>query len=448
MTINKKYLPLTQEELEKRTIMEKYCSKHIKQSDWAIKLWISIRQFRRLVKSYKEQWDIWLMHWLRGKNSNHHKDKKKELEIIEIMNETIYHDFWPTFLSEELAKRGIKISVESLRKLMIREGKREGKKQRDMQLRNRRQRKAIIWEMIQYDGSYHHWFEERLDEEFCLLVAIDDATGKLMQLWMSDNEWWVNTIVFWIRYILRRWVPESIYVDRFATYKVNNKKATDDRELVTQFERCLRKLWCKLIKANSPQAKWRVERANQTLQDRMVKMMRLDWISDIDSANKRMEEVYIPRHNKKFWVKSEISWDKHRILTKEEKDVLKRTFSLEETRVVQRDYVIQYKNRFYQLKPERITRMYTKSRCIIQETMDWEIQVLANEKIIPYIEIDAKGRKLEQAILRWNIYQQKLEKTREKEIRRDEERHIISKQIQARARAEKLIEKLKISRLS
>jgi len=448
MTINKKYLPLTQEELEKRTIMEKYCSKHIKQSDWAIKLWISIRQFRRLVKSYKEQWDIWLMHWLRGKNSNHHKDKKKELEIIEIMNETIYHDFWPTFLSEELAKRGIKISVESLRKLMIREGKREGKKQRDMQLRNRRQRKAIIWEMIQYDGSYHHWFEERLDEEFCLLVAIDDATGKLMQLWMSDNEWWVNTIVFWIRYILRRWVPESIYVDRFATYKVNNKKATDDRELVTQFERCLRKLWCKLIKANSPQAKWRVERANQTLQDRMVKMMRLDWISDIDSANKRMEEVYIPRHNKKFWVKSEISWDKHRILTKEEKDVLKRTFSLEETRVVQRDYVIQYKNRFYQLQPEWITRMYTKSRCIIQETMDWEIQVLANEKIIPYIEIDAKGRKLEQAILRWNIYQQKLEKTREKEIRRDEERHIISKQIQARARAEKLIEKLKISRLS
>lgn len=302
--------------------------------------------------------------------------------------------------------------------------------------------------MIQYDGSYHHWFEERLDEEFCLLVAIDDATGKLMQLWMSDNEWWVNTIVFWIRYILRRWVPESIYVDRFATYKVNNKKATDDRELVTQFERCLRKLWCKLIKANSPQAKWRVERSNQTLQDRMVKMMRLDWISDIDSANKRMEEVYIPRHNKKFWVKSEISWDKHRILTKEEKDVLKRTFSLEETRVVQRDYVIQYKNRFYQLQPEWITRMYTKSRCIIQETMDWEIQVLANEKIIPYIEIDAKGRKLEQAILRWNIYQQKLEKTREKEIRRDEERHIISKQIQARARAEKLIEKLKISRLS
>jgi len=418
------------------------------QQNWADLLWVGLRQFQRLIKSYKEQWEIGLIHWLRGRTSNHHKDKKKELEIIEIMNEKIYHDFWPTFLNEELVKRGIEISVESLRKLMIREGKREWKKQRDMQLRNRRQRKAITWEMIQYDWSYHYWFEERLDEEFCLLVAIDDATGKLMQLWMSDNEWWVNTIVFWIRYILRRWVPESIYVDRFATYKVNNKKATDDRELVTQFERCLRKLWCKLIKANSPQAKWRVERSNQTLQDRMVKMMRLDWISDIDSANKRMEEVYIPRHNKKFWVKSEISWDKHRILTKEEKDVLKRTFSLEETRVVQRDYVIQYKNRFYQLQPEWITRMYTKSRCIIQETMDWEIQVLANEKIIPYIEIDAKGRKLEQAILRWNIYQQKLEKTREKEIRRDEERHIISKQIQARARAEKLIEKLKISRLS
>lgn len=279
------------------------------------------------------------------------------------------------------------------------------------------------------------------------MVAIDDATGNLMQLWMCDNEWRESTITFWIKYIFKWWVPESIYVDRFATYKVNNKKATDDRELVTNFERCLRKLWCRLIKANSPQAKWRVERANQTLQDRMVKMMRLDWINDVDSANKRMKEIYIPRHNEKFWEQSETLWDKHRILTEEERETLKRTFSLEETRVVQWDYVIQYKNRFYQLQPERITRMYTKTKCRVRENIDWKIQVIANEKIIPYIEIDAKGRKLEQAIVRWNIYQQKLKQTNEKEKRRNEERHIISKQRQAKAKAEKLIEKLKISRL-
>jgi hypothetical protein len=257
----------------------------MKQKDWARILWLSTRQFRRLVKCYKEQWEIGLIHWLRGRKSNHHCNKDKENHIIALMNEEIYHDFWPTFLSEELAKKGIKTSVESLRKLMIREGKREWKKQRNMQIRNRRTRRSILWEMIQYDWSYHYWFECRLNEEFCLLVAIDDATGNLMQLWMCDNEWRESTIAFWIKYILKWWVPELIYVDHFATYKVNNKKATDDRELITNFERCLRKLWCRLIKANSPQAKWRVERANQTLQDRMVKMMRIDWINDENRLN-------------------------------------------------------------------------------------------------------------------------------------------------------------------
>lgn len=420
----------------------------MKQQEWADSLWIGIRQFQRLVKRYKEQWDIGIIHWLRGKNSNHHKDKKKEKEIIEIMNEKIYHDFWPTFLSEELEKRGIKISVESLRILMINEGKREWKKQRDMQIRNRRARRSVEWEMIQYDWSYHYWFEDRIDEEFCLLVAIDDATGNLMQLWIWDNEWWESTIRFWIRYILRRWIPETIYVDRFATYKVNNKKATDDRELVTQFERCLRKLWCRLIKANSAQAKWRVERANQTLQDRMIKMMRLEKINDVNSANKRMEEVYIPRHNNKFWEKAEIEWDKHRKLREEEKDMLKWIFSKEETRVVQLDYVIQHRNKFYQLKPEWITRMYTKMRCIVQESIDWEIEIIANEKVIPYIEIDAKGRKIEQARLRSEIYNKKRKLNEEREEKRIKERHVISKQRQIKMRVEKLIEKTKVSRMN
>lgn len=448
MTINKKYLTLNKEELNKRAIVEECYHKHMKQQAWADCLWIGIRQLQRLIKVYKTEWDIWLIHWLRGRASNHHKDKKKEWQIIAIMNEEVYCDFWPTFLSEELSKRGIKISAESLRKLMIKEGKWEWKRQREMKIRNRRARRSVKWEMIQYDWSYHHWFEKRLDEEFCLLVAIDDATGNIMQLWMGDNEWWGCTIGFWVRYILRRWVPESIYVDCFATYKVNNKKATDDRELVTNFERCLRKLWCKLIKARSPEAKWRVERCNKTLQDRMIKMMRLEKISDVDGANKRMEEVCIPRHNEKFWEPAEIVGDKHRKLTEEEREILKRTFSLEGVRSVQSDYVVQYKNRFYQLNPEWVTRMHTRSKCIVQEAIDWEIQIIANGKIIPYSEIDAKWRKIEQAIVRWKIYKEKLEAIRQKEERRKEERYEASKQKQIQGRVARLIEKTKVSRKS
>jgi hypothetical protein len=420
----------------------------MRQQAWADCLWIGIRQLQRLIKSYKDEWDIGLIHWLRGRKSNHHKDKTKEWQIISIMNEEIYHDFWPTFLSEILAKRWIKTSIESLRKLMIREGKREGKKQRDIQPRNRRERKAMTWEMIQYDWSYHYWFECRLNEEFCLLVAIDDATWNILQLWMWDNEWRESTIAFWIKYILKWWVPESIYVDRFATYKVNNKKATDDRELVTNFERCLRKLWCKLIKAHSPQAKWRVERSNKTLQDRMIKMMRLDGISDVDSANKRMEEVYIPRHNEKFWELAEIGGDKHRKLNEEEIELLNEVFSLEELRTVHNDYVVQYKTKFYQLKPEWITRIYTKTKCIVRELITWEIQIIANDKKIPYIEIDKRWREIEQAKFRWTIYRKKIELTKQKEEQRKKERHTISKQRQIEHKVAKLIQKTKVSHMS
>lgn len=418
------------------------------QKQWAKALWIWVRQLQRLVKSYKKNWDIGLMHWLRGRKSNHHQNKDKEQQIATIINETIYHDFGPTFLNEELKKRWIEISVESLRKLMIRDWKWLPKRQRDMIIRNRRTRRSITWEMTQYDWSYHYWFECRLNEEFCLLVAIDDATGNLMQLWIWDNEWWISTVQFRIKYILKYWVPESIYVDRFATYKVNNKKATDDRELVTNFERCLRKLWCRLIKANSPQAKGRVERANKTLQDRMIKKMRLDKINDVDSANKRMEEMYIPRHNEKFWEVSEKIWDSHRKLIQEERHMLNRIFSLEETRVVQWDYVIQYKNKFYQLNPKWITRIYTKTKVVVQENIDWEIQVIANDKVIPYSEIDAKGRKIEQSKIRWAIQKEKLEQTKKKEEKRKTERYIKSKQQQIQSKAQKTIERVRLLRMS
>lgn len=247
---------------------------------------------------------------------------------------------------------------------------------------------------------------------------------------------------------MKYWVPESIYVDRFATYKVNNKKATDDRELVTNFERCLRKLWCRLIKANSPQAKGRVERANKTLQDRMIKKMRLDKINDVDSANKRMEEMYIPRHNEKFWEVSEKIWDSHRKLIQEERHMLNRIFSLEETRVVQWDYVIQYKNKFYQLNPKWITRIYTKTKVVVQENIDWEIQVIANDKVIPYSEIDAKGRKIEQSKIRWAIQKEKLEQTKKKEEKRKTERYIKSKQQQIQSKAQKTIERVRLLRMS
>jgi hypothetical protein len=440
---DKKYLTLTEKECRRRSVIESYCDKHIKQTEGAKELWISTRQFRRLVRGYKREWDIWLIHWLRGRTSNHKQDEERAGQVRLMMNEEIYEDFWPTFLSEELGDRGIKVSDEWMRQFMMKEWKWEWKKQKAMTIRNRRARKWTRWEMVQYDGSYHYWFEDRLDEEFCLLVGIDDATGDLMQLWMGDNEWWESTVGYWMKYMPRYWVPEIIYVDKFATYKVNHPKATNDKKLITNFERCLRKLGCLLIKANSPQAKGRVERANETLQDRLLLKMRLAGISDVNSANEWIDEVYIPRHNKKFGKVAEKEGDKHRKLTDVERENLRWIFSLESTRTVQCDYVINYKSRTYQLKPEWVTRLYTKTKCIVQEDIYWEIQVIANEKIIPYNEINSRIVKINRAMYRAKQKSEQERLARVKMLARVEEREMerkrISKERQTKWRAAKLI---------
>ena len=304
--------------------------------------------------------------------------------------------------------------------------------------------------MIQYDWSYHYRFEKRLDEEFCLLVGIDDATGRLMQLRLWDNEWYQSTIEYWVCYMRKYWVPECIYVDRFATYKVNHKKATDDTKLVTKFEKALQKLWCLLIKANSPQAKWRVERVNRTLQDRLVKAMRLANINDVASANEWMNNEFIPKFNKRLGKPAQREWDKHRPLTQEENDDLMRIFATESARVVANDFVITYQNRTFQLLPEWRGSVTQKSSILVLETIYGEIQFIANKKPIPYSEIDPEkvkqGRAKTYLLAKAKKEKEDKERIQANAIKRAEERHKISKQKQAKWRTERIIAKAKQSR--
>lgn len=445
-------IALNQTELRKKHIVEEYCNKQMKAKIWAERLWVSTRQFLRVVKSYKIGWDFWLIHKLKWKESNHHKDFEKEDWVRCLLREDQYYDYWPTMIAEEAESRGIEVSDERVRQFMIREWLRENKKQREMKIRENRTRKWSKWEMIQYDGSYHRWFEDRLDEEFCMLVAIDDATGEIMQLRICDNEWWESAVIFWKRYMRRYGIPEIIYVDRHATYKVNHPKATDDRKLITEFDRCLKKLSCELIPANSPQAKWRVERCNQTLQDRLVKMMRKEGINDVDSANKYIEEVYIPWHNGKFAKKARIAGDRHRELTAEEVENLDWIFSVEETRSLRNDYTLQYQNRTFQLDPRGIMKLYPKTKCKVQENVTWGIQIIANEKTIPYKEIDTESRRINEAIRRTAIRAKKERQNKElmeaRKRDREESRHIISKQKQIQWRTEQTLEKARLLRMS
>lgn len=430
MIISRKFLSLDEEDNNRKFICEQYRRKELLQRDAATKLWISERQFRRVYNNYIKQWDTWLIHWLKWRKSNYKWNKDKEDKIKEFISQVKYQDFWPTFLMEELRDIGIDISDEWLRKYMIKIWKRESKRQRDMTIRHRRERKHYTWEMLQYDGSYHRWFEDRIDEEFCLLVAVDDATSEIMHMVIWENEWYDATIRFWIWYIIVHWLPESIYVDRFATYKVNHKKAIYDKSMITNFERAMTRLWCIVIKANSPQAKGRVERINQTLQDRLIKKMRLEGISNVEEANEYIKNIYIPRHNRKFKVEARKSWDKHKKLGEDIINNLLWICAIDYSRIIQNDYIVTYKTRYLQLEPKNITRVYTRTKCIVRENINGEIQVIVNDKIIPHKEIDAWRIKQKKAEYRFKVNTKKELEKKEREKTRAEEKYKLSKEKQ------------------
>ena len=167
----------------------------------------------------------------------------------------------------------IGINKETVRQLMIDEKLWAGKKRKVSEYRCQRERKDNFGEMEQFDGSYDHWLHE-VDEEQYLLGSIDDATGKIAQLKFEKSEGIIPVFSFWKEYINDYGKPISIYLDKFATYKVNHKNAEDNKDMLTQFKKVARELDITLIKANSPQATGRIERLWKTLQTRLIKEMR------------------------------------------------------------------------------------------------------------------------------------------------------------------------------
>jgi len=303
----------------------------------------SEKQTRRIKNRYISQWAKWLIHKARWKPSNNKWDNKKYQTAIQIVKDN-YYDYWPTLASEKLSeKHNIFIPTSTLRLKMINAWiwKNKSRKKEDKQF-TARPRKEAYWEMIQYDWSYHLWFEGRDWTTYqCLLVAVDDATWKVTAKF-ALNEWLIETMKFWKEYIIENWKPQSIYLDKFATYKVNYPNATDDKELPTQFNRACISLWTKLIFANTPQAKWRVERMNKTLQDRLVKELREENISNIDEANKFLKNVFLPKFNKKYMVVARSNYNLHLELREDEKLNLDQIFSKHISRKIANDFTFYY----------------------------------------------------------------------------------------------------------
>ena len=298
---------MSQKEAKRAQVMELLTAGKIDQKEAGKRLTVSVRQIRRIVRRYRSEGLPGLVSKKRGRSSNRRLDEETKRLSTELIG-AHYRDFGPTLASEKLAERhGIHLCVESTRQIMMAAGYWRPRAGAKACVHPMRERRARLGELVQIDGSPHGWFEGR-SEPCTLLVFIDDATGKLMQLRFVHAETTLGYMRALHDYIAAHGVPVALYSDKHSIFRVNAKSA--DPEAETQFGRAARELGIECIHANSPQAKGRVERANQTLQDRLVKEMRLAGINNMDEANAWLPG-YIADYNKRFAVSPKDQQDAH-----------------------------------------------------------------------------------------------------------------------------------------
>jgi hypothetical protein len=384
---------MSQKEIKKYDIIKKLVNKELNGTETARILNLSIRQVRRLKKKVREKGIKGLVHGNRGKISNRAISDSERIRIIKLLHKH-YHDFGPLLASEKLDSRhNIQRDKSTIRTIMINEGLWKPKQKKKEKHRSWRQRKASYGELLQYDGSYEHWFEDR-GEKCCLLACVDDATGKIWAKF-DKHEGVEPTFNFWREYIVRNGKPYAIYVDRFSTYSMNHKLAKENPDTLTQFQRAMETdLNVEIIHAKSAQAKGRVEVLFKTLQDRLVKELRLNNISTALKANEFLENIYLEEFNQKFNVEARTKTNLHKKLNKQEINKLDGIFSRQYKRVVRNDFTVYHGKNRYQLLKEQSVTICKKDRVTVEERMDQTIQFRLRGKYLNYSILPEKQKKV------------------------------------------------------
>jgi hypothetical protein len=273
----------------------------------------------------------------------------------------------------------LKLSDESLRKLMIEEGLWKPRKVKRVVVHQLRERRACFGELVQIDGSPHDWFEGRAPA-CVLLVFIDDATGKLVQLLFVECESFFGYCQAAEGYFQQYGKPVAFYSDRHGIFRVN-VPSTGSGEALTQFGRAMQELEIQIICANSPQAKGRVERVIQTLQDRLPKEMRLRGISNITEGNAYLPE-FINDFNPRFAVEARSSVNAHRPLTT--KEDLSRILTWQEKRTLSKNLTLQFQKTVYQIQSNRPTYALRNAQVTVCVNAQEELTILYHGKALPY----------------------------------------------------------------
>ncbi len=387
---------MSQEELRRVEVLARVGSNQLRVVDASQLLRVSYRQAKRLWKRYREEGPASLKHCGAGCVSNRAYAPKFRRRVLDLVRKKyggpVGERFGPTLAAEHLGSEdGLRVDAETLRRWMLAEGlwSRERKRRRH---RRRRERKEHFGELVQMDGSFHAWLEER-GPEGCLIDMADDATNTtLAQLGEEETIWAVaDALRAWIE---QYGVPWALYVDWKNLYKraATPKERLRGEEPITQFGRMCAQLGIAVIAASSPQAKGRIERIHGTHQDRLVKKLRRKQITSHEAANVYLRREYLPEHNRRFARAAARPEDYHRRVPRAAE--LDRIFRLESERTIGNDWVVRYASRYFQLEPQSRDYAPARSKVLVCEGRHGGISIEYRGRALGWKEIAAPVKPL------------------------------------------------------
>ena len=372
-------LEMSAKELNRLEVMQRLSAKRMSQKEAGTILNVSTRQIKRLLKAYRAQGAAGLVSKHRGRKGNNRLPEEIKRKALDVLKSK-YQGFGPTLAHEKLMEQDkLQLSDESVRKLMIEEGLWKPRKARKVVIHQLRERRACFGELIQIDGSPHDWFEGRAPA-CVLLVFIDDATGKLVQLRFVEHESFFSYCQAAEGYFRQSGKPVAFYSDKLGVFRVN-LPSRGSGDALTQFGRAMQELDIQIICANSPQAKGRVERVIQTLQDRLPKEMRLRGIANMRDGNVYLPE-FITDFNQRFAVEARSSINAHRPLTP--KEDLARILTWQETRTLSKNLTLQFHKTVYQIQTNRPAYALRNAQVTVCVNPQDELTILYHGKALPY----------------------------------------------------------------
>jgi hypothetical protein len=388
---------MSSEELRRVEVFSQVESRALRLVDAAEMLLLSYRQTKRLWRRYRWEGATGLQHRSAGRASHRAKPRVFREQVLQLVREKYggaadQARFGPTLAAEHLAEEDhLPIDAETLRRWMLEAGLWSRQRGRKRAHRRRRPRKEHFGELVQLDGSFHAWFEQR-GPRGCLMNMVDDATGITQAYFAKEETTWaaVHTLRLWIS---AHGLPVALYTDWKNVYKVapTPKQELRGEEPLTQFGRMCAELGIRIQAANSPQAKGRVERKNGVHQDRLVKKLRRQGISAYDTANAYLQSEYLCDLNGRFARRPEREENYHRAAPRAEE--LNAIFRLRTAHFVSHDWVVRHHGRFLQLLPRRRCYGPAQAQAVVYENADGRLEVTYRGENIAFEELPAAPRR-------------------------------------------------------